>query len=86
MQLHANAALSLIKRRQMVCRVVEQGWTIRDAAHAADTSTRTCGKWVGRYRAHGETGLLTAALRPLRLPTAPVRTVCKQSPRYVGCA
>ncbi len=26
MQLHANAALSLIKRRQMVRRVVEDGW------------------------------------------------------------
>ncbi len=67
MQLHANAALSLSKRRQMVCRVVEQGWTIKDAAQAADTSTRTCGKWVGRYRAHGETGLLDRSSAPAEI-------------------
>ena len=68
MQLHANAALSLIKRRQMVCRVVDEGWTIRDAAQAAETSTRTCGKWVGRYRARGEAGLLDRSSAPAAVP------------------
>ena len=36
MQLHANAAVGLIKRRQMVGRVLEQGWTVAEAARAAE--------------------------------------------------
>jgi transposase InsO family protein len=64
MKLHANAALSLTQRRRMVSRVLEQGWSIRAAAAAAETSSRTCGKWVSRYRALGECGLLDRSSAP----------------------
>jgi transposase InsO family protein/transposase len=67
MRLHANAALSLTQRRRMVLRVLEQGWTIRAAAAAAETSSRTCGKWVSRYRACGESGLLDRSSAPERV-------------------
>ena len=64
MKLHANAALSLMQRRRMVRRVVEQGWTIKAAAAAAETSPRTCGKWVARYRAARECGLWDRSSAP----------------------
>jgi transposase InsO family protein len=64
MKLHANAALSLTQRRRMVLRVIEQGWTIKAAAAAAETSPRTCGKWVARYRAGREFGLLDHSSAP----------------------
>jgi transposase InsO family protein/transposase-like protein len=64
MKLHANAALSLTQRRRMVLRVLEQGWTIKAAAAAAETSPRTCGKWVSRYRADRESGLLDHSSAP----------------------
>jgi transposase InsO family protein/transposase-like protein len=64
MKLHANAALSLTQRRRMVLRVIEQGWTIKAAAAAAETSPRTCGKWVSRYRASSESGLLDHSSAP----------------------
>ena len=64
MKLHANAALSLTQRRRMVLRVLEQGWTIKAAAAAAETSPRTCGKWVARYRAAREFGLLDRSSAP----------------------
>jgi transposase InsO family protein len=64
MRLHANAALSLTQRRRMVLRVIEQGWSIRAAAAAAETSARTCGKWVSRYRQLGESGLLDCSSAP----------------------
>jgi transposase InsO family protein/transposase len=64
MQLHANAAVSLIKRRQMVRRVLEDGWSVSAAAAAAETSSKTCGKWVARYRAEGECGLLDRSSAP----------------------
>jgi hypothetical protein len=49
----------------MVLRVLEQGWSIQAAAAAAETSSRTCGKWVARYRAEGECGLLDRSCAPL---------------------
>ena len=64
MQLHANAAVSLVKRRQMVRRVVEEGWSIAAAAAAAEISSKTCGKWVARYRAEAECGLLDRSSAP----------------------
>ena len=64
MKLHANAALSLRQRLRMVDRVVQQGWTIRSAAAAAEVSERTCSKWVARFRAEGELGLLDRSSAP----------------------
>jgi transposase InsO family protein len=67
MQLHANAAVSLIKRREMVRRVLEQGWTVAEAARAAEISSKTCGKWVSRYRTSGECGLMDRSSAPRRV-------------------
>jgi transposase InsO family protein len=68
MKLHANAALSLIQRRRMVGRVVDEGWLLRDAAAAAEVSERTCQKWAARYRAEGRAGLLDRSSAPLSIP------------------
>jgi transposase len=65
MKLHANAALSFRQRERMVRRVVDQGWSVRDAARAAEVSARTAGKWVARYRAEGAGGLLDRSSAPL---------------------
>jgi transposase InsO family protein len=67
MKLHANAALSLNGRRRMVACVVEQGRTIMEAAEAAGVSGRTCSKWVARYRAEGDAGLLDRSSAPRRV-------------------
>ena len=68
MRLHANAALSLNQRRRMVCRVVERGWSLTKAAEAAEVSDRTAAKWVARYRAEGDAGLLDRSSAPRRVP------------------
>ena len=67
MKLHANAALSLNHRRRLVARVLEQGWSLRKAAEAAEVSERTAAKWVGRFRADGEAGLLDRSSAPGRV-------------------
>ena len=64
MKLHANAALSFRQRERMVHRVVEEGWSVRAAASAAEVSARTAGKWVARYRAEGVGGLLDRSSAP----------------------
>src|SRR3954453_17827284 len=75
MQLHANAALSLNQRRRMARRVVEDGWSLTQAAEAAEVSDRTCSKWVERYRAGGDAGLRDRSSTPRHIPhrTAPDR-------------
>jgi transposase InsO family protein len=68
MNLHANAALSLNRRRQLCRRVVDERWTVTKAAEAAEVSVRCARKWVGRYRAEGELGLLDRSSAPGSIP------------------
>jgi len=65
MKLHANAALSLNGRERLARRVVEQEWTLTEAAAAAEVSVRCARKWVGRYRAEGELGLVDRSSAPV---------------------
>jgi transposase len=69
MKLHANAALSLNKRRLLVERVLEREWTLTKAAEAAEVSVRCARKWVGRYLVEGQAGLLDRSSAPHRQPT-----------------
>jgi transposase InsO family protein len=64
MKVHANAPLGPKGRLTMVRRVVEQRWSVTEAAEAAGVSDRTCSKWVRRYRAAGEDGLLDRSSSP----------------------
>jgi transposase InsO family protein/transposase len=70
MKLHGNAALSLNKRRQLAARVVEQEWSLTEAAAAAEVSENTARKWVRRFRAEGEAGLLDRSSAPQSAPNA----------------
>jgi len=86
MKLHANAALSLNKRRQLARRVVEQRWTLTEAAAAADVSVRCARKWVGRYRSEGEHGLFDRSSAPRRVAnrTAAERVEAIACLRFTG--
>jgi len=68
MNLHANAALSLNRRRQLCRRVVDERWTLTQVAEAAEVSVRCARKWVGRYCAEGELGLLDRSSAPNTIP------------------
>ena len=67
MDLHANAALGLKKRRLLAERVVDRGWTLTKAAAAAEVGVRCARKWVARYRSEGELGLLDRSSAPAHL-------------------
>jgi transposase InsO family protein len=64
MDLHANAALSLNKRRLLCRRVVDEQWTVTKVAAAAEVSVHCARKWIARYRAEGELGLLDRSSAP----------------------
>src|SRR3954451_9373269 len=64
MKLHANAKLSPNGRRLLIDRLETDGWDIRQAAEAAGISVRTARKWLARWRAEGELGLLDRSSAP----------------------
>ena len=68
MKLHANAALGL-KGRRLLCRWVVSGERrLSEAAEAAEVCVRCARKWVARYRAEGELGLVDRSSAPLSCP------------------
>jgi transposase InsO family protein len=68
MKLHGNARLSPKGRLLLAGRVLDDGWSLAAAAEAAGVSERTAGKWVARYRAEGEAGLLDRSSAPRCVP------------------
>jgi transposase InsO family protein/transposase len=64
MKLHANAKLSPNGRRLLIDRLETDGWDIRQAAEAAGISVRTARKWLARWRAEGEAGLVDRSSAP----------------------
>ena len=70
MKVHANAPLGPKGRVIMVRRVIERRWSLARAAEAAGGSERTCSRWVRRYRAEGEAGLLDRSSAQGRSRTA----------------
>jgi transposase InsO family protein len=70
MNVHKNARLTLVRRIELVSMIVDQQWSIAEAACAADVSEPTARKWLGRYLACGELGLHDRSSRPKCSPRA----------------
>jgi transposase InsO family protein len=68
MNVHKNARLTFVRRLEMVKDMLDRGLTPGAAAAAYGVSTPTVGKWVGRYLAQGQAGLLDRSSRPARSP------------------
>jgi transposase InsO family protein len=68
MKLHANARTCPNSRRLLVDRVLELGWSVAAAAEAAGVSERTAFRWLARWRAEGQAGLLDRSSAPQRIP------------------
>ncbi len=69
MRIHRNARTCPNSRRLLVRRIEEEGWALTPAAEAAGVSVRTARKWLARWRAEGEVGLLDRSSAPRRRPT-----------------
>jgi len=68
MNIHKNARLTFARRMELVREVLEGGLTPCAAAAAYGVSAPSARKWVGRYLAEGEAGLLDRSSRPKRSP------------------
>ena len=69
MKIHANARTCPNSRKLLVTRIEEEGWSLMGAAEAAGISERSAAKWLARWRAEGEAGLLDRSSAPKRRPT-----------------
>jgi transposase InsO family protein len=70
MNTHKNARLTFVRRLELVMDVLERELTLCAAAAAHSVSVPTARKWVGRYLAQGEAGLVDRSSRPMRSPKA----------------
>ena len=70
MNSHKHARLTPKGRALLVSRVLDEGWSVAAASHAGGVSKRTGFKWLARFRAEGEAGLLDRSSRPRRSPRA----------------
>ena len=60
--------LNVFGRQLLVHRITDLDWPVATAADAAGVSRATAHKWLRRFRAEGEAGLLDRTCRPRRSP------------------
>jgi transposase InsO family protein len=65
---HKNARLGFTGRVCLVTRVLEDGWSVAEAAAAFGVSPQTVRKWLRRARQEGRDGLRDRSSRPHRSP------------------
>jgi transposase InsO family protein len=72
---HRNAPLSETGRLRLARCVVDDGWPLRRAAERFQVAVTTAARWAGRYREHGQAGMVDRSSRPHRSPNqTPTRT------------
>lgn len=65
---HRNAPLTPTGRLRLARCVVDDGWCERRAAERFQVSVTTTRRWAGRYREHGEAGMVDRSSRPHHSP------------------
>jgi len=73
---HKNARLTFEGRKLLVERIAAMG--LMPAAEAAGISARTARKWLRRFEAHGEQGLLDRSSRPAKTRTNLDEALCER--------
>ena len=70
MNSHKNARLTYARRLEMVLEVVQGRASVARAARSHGVTDKTARKWLARYLAVGQSGLLDASSRPAHSPRA----------------
>ena len=68
MDIHKNARLTPHSRAELVRRVLVEGQSKTKVAADFGVCVKTIGKWIARFEADGEHGLLDRSSRPKRSP------------------
>lgn len=75
---HANARLNLHGRRLLIARVIGDGRPVAHVAKELGISRQCAHRWVARFRAEGEAGLVDRSSRPHRCPRRTPRELEEQ--------
>lgn len=70
MNIHKNARLTFVRRLEMVTALTLRQLSLASAADRFGVTTATARKWLGRYVAHGQAGLVDRSSRPAVSPRA----------------
>jgi transposase InsO family protein len=89
MDVHKNARLTPKGREEMVRAVMDCGLTKAAAARQFNTTPKTVGKWVERFRSEGVDGLQDRSSKPLSSPGQTPPATCAavealRRQRYIG--
>src|SRR5579862_7129660 len=89
MDTHKNARLTPKGREEMVRAVVDCGLSNAAAARRFNTTGKTVGKWVNRFRDLGAEGLRDRSSKPLSSPSQTPQATCNavevlRRQRYTG--
>ena len=66
---HANARLTVRRRRETVSAILDGGWSVAAASERFQVDPKTARKWRDRFLAEGADGLADRSSRPHRCPT-----------------
>lgn len=77
MDTHKNARLTPKGREEMVRAVIDRGMTQAGAAQQFNTTAKTVGKWVKRFRAEGVDGLQDRSSKPHSSPNQTPPITCE---------
>ena len=66
---HRNARLNFHGRLLLVHRIRFEGWAVAHAAKAQGVSRQCAHRWIARFDAEGEAGLLDRSSRPHHCPS-----------------
>src|ERR1700731_2553769 len=78
MDTHKNARLTPTGREEMVRAVADRGLSRAAAARQYNTTPKTVGKWVERFRVQGVEGLHDRSSRHLSSPSQTAPATCNQ--------
>ncbi len=81
MNVHKNAKLTPAGRADLVKRVLIEDQSVVGVSRSMGVSTRTVRKWVKRYQAEGERGLLDRSSRPHHSPRQLAKKLVRQIER-----
>ncbi len=68
MKVHPNAKFTPRTRLLLVRRILQENWSVEEAAHGVGVSERTCYKWLRRYKKEGKPGLKDRSSAPICIP------------------
>ena len=75
---HANAALTPVQRLRLARLVVDDDWSIAQAAAFFHVSWPTANRWATRYAAMGKAGMIDRSSRPHRSPNRTPQPVVRK--------